>query len=200
MPSPPQAHKVLLAPVQSLTVSHCLSQHFFLQLTLYHSPNGPSAPATHPCLPASYQAREGECRPPGALDGHPQPVPLLSEQLQDLLVAVSKNWKPTFQTHTLWVSGVGDLEAEPAPAPGLPDTSLLPSPSKRTRLGTEPTKSGRPRMSRAAHAPPGRPCLAPSSIGPVRPAPAGSPIPQAAAMSHWIGQGPRGESPDPPGS
>lgn len=87
--------------------------------------------------------------------------------------------------HTLWVSGVGDLEAEPAPAPGLPATPLLPRPSKRSRFRPERTKSGWPKMSRAAHAPPGRPCLAPRSTGPVRPAPAGSPIPQAAALSHW---------------
>lgn len=63
----------------------------------------------------------------------------------------------TGSQHTLWVSGVGDLEAEPAPAPGLPATPLLPSLSK----GTERTKSGWPRMSRAAHAPPGSLLLGP---------------------------------------
>lgn len=82
--------------------------------------------------------------------------------------------------HPFWVSGVGDIEAEPAPAPRLPCHSIMPSPPKIFGLGTEPTRSQWPRTPRAAHAPPGRPRLAPSSGGPVRPVPAGSPIPQAA--------------------
>lgn len=100
------------------------------------------------------------------------------------------------------VSGVEDGEVEPAPVPGLPTTPLLSSPFMRSRLGTEPTRSGWPRTPRAAHAPPDRPSLAPSSgrtcqaISWRESYTAGRGTPQWQALPHWIGQGPRGESPD----
>lgn len=108
VPSPPPTQKVLLAPVQSLAFSHCLSQHFFFcSLLLSHPKRALSS--RHKPLPACIiPGSLGKvilplCRPPGALDGHPQPVPLILQQLLDLLDAVSKNWQSTFQTHTLGV-------------------------------------------------------------------------------------------------
>lgn len=59
------------------------------------------------------------------------------------------------------MSGVEDLEAEPAPAPELPATPLLLSPSKRSRLRTEPTKTGWPKDVKGSACSPRSPLLGP---------------------------------------
>lgn len=114
------------------------------------------------------------CLPTETLDGHHNRSPLCRNSCRTYWTQLLRTGSQPFR-HSFWGSGVEDLEAEPAPAPGS-----LAAP-KRFRLGTEPTRSEWPRMPRAALASPGRLRLAPSSGGPVRPAPAGSPTPQASA-------------------
>lgn len=146
------------------------------------------------------------CLPTETHEGHPQPVPLISEQLQDLLDAVTKkNWKPAFQTPILGVRCRG-FRGGTCACPGAP-LSLHYCPALPRDPGSGPNRLGLSGQGRQGQRM--LPQVAPA--WPQAPGDLSGQLPpgvlyrrprhsQGQALSHWNGPGPRGEPPDPPGS
>lgn len=129
----------------------------------------------------------------------PQLVPPMSKQLQDLLDTVIKNGKPAFQTLILGFRCRG-FRGGTCACPGAPLLLLRDSGSEPNRLGLSGQgRQGQRVLPQVASAWPQAPEDLSGQLPPGvlhrRPR-----HPQRQALSHWIGPGPRGKPPDPPGS